>query len=228
MRGIEQLRNAWRRLQTKRPASEAGPVPRRRSERVRFGPFEADLHTHELWRDGTRIKLVGQPFVVLEMLLESPGDLITRDELRARLWPSDTFVSFDHGLNAAVNRLREALGDSATEPKFVETLPRRGYRFIAKVERRTVFESPQRVWIEQAKTAREGKLARGVKTMNGLLARYSLWLTSTLQKPGLCDSRHSHARAWHWRLHSHFQHRVQRRALSISLSQCRTIDRDHG
>jgi DNA-binding response OmpR family regulator len=83
---------------------------------VYFGPFEADLHTHELWRDGTRIKLVGQPFVVLEMLLESPGSLITRDELRARLWPADTFVSFDHGLNAAVNRLREALGDSATDP----------------------------------------------------------------------------------------------------------------
>jgi DNA-binding response OmpR family regulator len=74
------------------------------------------LHTHELWRNGIRIKLVGQPFVVLEMLRENPGDLITRDELRARLWPSDTFVSFDHGLNAAVNRLRKTLGDSATEP----------------------------------------------------------------------------------------------------------------
>lgn len=184
MPGIEQLRNAWRRLRTKRPASEAGPVPRRRFERVRFGPFEADLHTHELWRDGTRIKLVGQPFVVLEMLLESSGELITRDELRARLWPSDTFVSFDHGLNAAVNRLREALGDSATEPKFVETLPRRGYRFIAKVERRTVFESPQRVWIEHAKTAREGKLARGVKTMNGLLRDIRFGLRQLYRSPG--------------------------------------------
>ena len=184
MRGVERLRNAWRRLRAKRPASEAGPIPRRRSERVRFGPFEADLHTHELWRDGTRIKLVGQPFVVLEMLLESAGELITRDELRARLWPSDTFVSFDHGLNAAVNRLREALGDSATEPKFVETLPRRGYRFIAKVERRTVFESPLRVWTENAKTAREGKLARGVKTMNGLFRDMRFAFRQLRRSPG--------------------------------------------
>jgi DNA-binding winged helix-turn-helix (wHTH) protein len=69
--------------------------------------------------------------VVLELLLESPGDLTTRDELRARLWPGKTFVSFDHGLNAAVNRLREALCDSATDPRYVETLPRRGYRFVA-------------------------------------------------------------------------------------------------
>src|SRR6266705_2176908 len=131
MQGIGRLRNAWHRLRTKRSVTEAGAASRRRRERVCFGPFEADLRTHELWRDGTRIKLIGQPSVVLEMLLESPGDLITRDELRARLWPGDTFVSFDHGLNAAVNRLREALGDSATDPKYVETLPRRGYRFIA-------------------------------------------------------------------------------------------------
>jgi len=182
--GIEQLRNAWRRLRTKRPTPEAGPVPRRRTERVRFGPFEADLHTHELWRDGTRIKLVGQPFVVLEMLLESAGELITRDELRARLWPSDTFVSFDHGLNAAVNRLREALGDSATEPKFVETLPRRGYRFIAKVERRTVFESPRRAWTEPTKTARQGKLARGVRTMNGLFRDMRFAFRQLRKSPG--------------------------------------------
>lgn len=122
MRGIGELRKAWSRLRAKGTAPEAGAAFRRGRERVCFGPFEADVRTHELWRGGTRIN--GQPFVVLEMLLESPGELITRDELRARLWPSDTFVSFDHGLNAAVNRLREALGDSATEPRFVETLPR--------------------------------------------------------------------------------------------------------
>src|ERR1700736_3351295 len=105
------------------------------SDRARFGPFEADLHTHELWKFGTRIKLVGQPFEILAILLSKPGELVTREELRDRLWPGDTFVDFSHGLNAAVNRLREALSDSADTPRYVETLPRRGYRFIAPVER---------------------------------------------------------------------------------------------
>ena len=103
-------------------------------EKVRFGPFEADLHTHELWKDGTRIKLVGQPFAILTVLLSKPGKLVTREELRSRLWPGDSFGDFNHGLNAAVNKLREALCDSAEEPKYIETLPRRGYRFIATIE----------------------------------------------------------------------------------------------
>ncbi len=103
--------------------------------RVQFGPFEVDLHTHELWKFGTRVKLVGQPFDVLAILLTSPGELVTREELRDRLWPGDTYVDFNHGLNAAVNRLREALSDSADTPRYIETLPRRGYRFIATVER---------------------------------------------------------------------------------------------
>ena len=80
-----------------------------------------------------KLKLVGQPFEVLAMLLERPGQLVTREELRARLWPTDTFVDFDHGLNAAVNKLRDALSDSAEKPNYVETLPRRGYRFISAV-----------------------------------------------------------------------------------------------
>lgn len=166
---IERLRNAWHSLRARGPASSLEPdaASKRRGERVYFGPFEADLHTHELWRDGTRIKLVGQPFVVLEMLLESPGSLITRDELRARLWPADTFVSFDHGLNAAVNRLREALGDSATDPRYVETLPRRGYRFVAKVERRALVALPKRVSVETKKTQRPSRLATGVRAMGG-------------------------------------------------------------
>ncbi len=105
------------------------------SERVKFGPFEADLHTHEIWKFGVKIKLVGQPFEILAILLRKPRDLVTREEFRTLLWPSDTFVDFDHGLNAAVNKLREALSDSAETPKYVETLPRRGYRFIAPVER---------------------------------------------------------------------------------------------
>src|ERR1700757_2745785 len=102
--------------------------------RVKFGPFEADLYTHEIWKHGVKIKLVGQPFEVLAILLNRPGELVTREELHDRLWPGDTFVDFDHGLNAAVNRLREALSDSVEAPRYVETLPRRGYRFIAAVE----------------------------------------------------------------------------------------------
>src|SRR5579871_965516 len=104
------------------------------SDRARFGPFEVDLQTHELWKYGTRLKLVGQPFEILALLLSRPGKLVTRDELRNRLWPSDTFVDFNHVLNAAVNKLREALSDSAEDPRYVETLPRRGYRFRADVE----------------------------------------------------------------------------------------------
>ena len=99
-------------------------------DRVQFGPFTVDLHTHELRKAGIRIRLVGQPFDILAVLLSKPGELVTREELRMRLWPGDTFVDFDHGLNAAVNKLRETLGDSAESPRFVETLPRRGYRWI--------------------------------------------------------------------------------------------------
>ncbi len=105
------------------------------SNRLRFGAYEADLHTHELWKHGTRIKLVGQPFEILTVLVKRPGQLVTREELRAQLWPGDTFVDFNHGLNAAVNKLRDALCDSAEDPKYIETLPRRGYRFIAQVEK---------------------------------------------------------------------------------------------
>ena len=100
---------------------------------VRFGVFELDPNTGELRKAGVRINLPEQPFQVLEALLDRPGDLVTREELRQRLWPAETFVDFDQGLNAAVRRLRDALGDSADTPRFVETLPRRGYRFIAPV-----------------------------------------------------------------------------------------------
>ncbi len=101
---------------------------------VRFGVFEADLKACELRKHGLRLKLSEQPFQILAILLEKPGDVVTREELRNRLWPGDTFVDFDHGLNNAVMRLREALGDSSENPRFIETLPRRGYRFIAPVE----------------------------------------------------------------------------------------------
>src|SRR3974390_3550996 len=102
--------------------------------RARFGPYEVDLHTHELWKFGTRLKLVGQPFEILSMLIRRQGELVTRDEMRSRLWPSDTFVDFNHGLNTAVNKLRDSLSDSAETPRYIETLPRRGYRFIGQVE----------------------------------------------------------------------------------------------
>jgi len=102
--------------------------------RVFFGNFEADLQTEELWKFGRKLKLGGQPFGILAMLLERPGELVTREALRARLWSADTFVDFDQGLNAAVNKLRDCLSDSADEPKYIETLPRRGYRFIADLK----------------------------------------------------------------------------------------------
>jgi Tol biopolymer transport system component/DNA-binding winged helix-turn-helix (wHTH) protein len=100
----------------------------------RFGPFEADVHTEELRKYGTRLRLPRQSFAVLLVLLEQRGQLVTRDDLQKKLWSGDTFVDFDHGLNAAVNRLREALADSPDTPKFIETLPKRGYRFVAAVE----------------------------------------------------------------------------------------------
>ena len=100
---------------------------------VRFGVFEANLASAELRKNGQKIKLQDQPFQVLTILLESPGEIVTREQFRATLWPADTFVDFDHGLNAAIKRLRDALGDSADSPLFVETLARRGYRFIAPV-----------------------------------------------------------------------------------------------
>ena len=103
--------------------------------RYRFGVFEADASTGELRRQGIRIKLNGQSFQVLLMLLERPGELLTRDEIAQELWPDGTFVDYDHGVNSAVNRIRESLGESATNPRFVETLARRGYRFVAPVQR---------------------------------------------------------------------------------------------
>jgi TolB-like protein/DNA-binding winged helix-turn-helix (wHTH) protein/Tfp pilus assembly protein PilF len=101
--------------------------------RFRFGPYEADLHSRELRKEGTRLRLQAQPFQLLIMLLERPGELVTREEICQKLWSTDTFVDFDHSLGTAINKIREVLNDSAGEPCYVETLPRRGYRFIAQV-----------------------------------------------------------------------------------------------
>lgn len=105
------------------------------ARRYRFGVFELDSATGELRRKGIRVKLHAQPFQVLALLLERPGEMLTREEICRELWPDGTFVDYEHGLNSAVNRLREALGDKAGNPRFVETLARRGYRFLAPVEK---------------------------------------------------------------------------------------------
>src|SRR5437868_2525405 len=108
-------------------------VPQRPSRRFRFGIFEADTATGELRKAGVRLRLPDQPFQVLVLLLERPGEVLTRDELRQNLWPDGTFVDFDHGLNSIINKLREVLGDTANNPRFIETLARKGYRFVAPV-----------------------------------------------------------------------------------------------
>jgi DNA-binding winged helix-turn-helix (wHTH) protein len=110
------------------PTGSAGGV-------VRFGIFEVDLVAGELRKSGVRVRLQEQPFQVLCLLMQRSGKVVTREELRQQLWPADTFVDFDHSLNTAVNKLREALGDSASTPRYVETVARRGYRFLAAAER---------------------------------------------------------------------------------------------
>jgi Tol biopolymer transport system component/DNA-binding winged helix-turn-helix (wHTH) protein len=104
------------------------------NHRVRFRAFELDLRTRELFKNGTRVRLQGHPIDVLEMLLDRPGEMVTREELRRRLWPEHTFVDFEHSVNSTIARLRDALGDHAEDPKYIETLPRLGYRFVAEVE----------------------------------------------------------------------------------------------
>jgi len=129
------------------------PKPSESMALVRFGPFEVEFRAGELLKNGRRIRLQDQPLQVLAMLLEKPGELVTREEVRKRLWLEDTFVDFDHGLNNAINRLREALNDSADAPRFIETLPRRGYRFIAEVRNDTpapIEEAPQATTTERS------------------------------------------------------------------------------
>ena len=110
------------------PANDAAKI-------VRFGVFEVDLTAGELRKSGSKVRLQEQPFQLLAYLLTRSGEVVTRDELREKLWPADTFVDFDHSLNTAINKVREALGDSASSPRFVETLARRGYRFLGPVNR---------------------------------------------------------------------------------------------
>jgi cholera toxin transcriptional activator len=149
----------------------------------RFGAFEADERTGELRKQGRRLAVQGQPLQVLLMLLGRPGDLVTRTEIQQALWPDGTFVDFDHGLNTAINKIREALGDSAASPLFVETLAKRGYRFIAPVEvantevistaaapggmRQKVWESRAGAAAENAPESASGGFAQGLLTQPG-------------------------------------------------------------
>src|SRR5687768_6807381 len=129
------------------------------SRMLRFGSYEADLGTRALRKDGAKVSLQDKPSQILALLVQHPGELVTREELRSRLWPADTFVDFEHGLNTAVKKLRQALDDSADEPRYVETLPRRGYRFLAPVEvERDPVEPPP---VPTPDLVRESPIARG-------------------------------------------------------------------
>ncbi len=140
---------------------------------VRFGAFEVDLHSGELRKNGVRFKLQEQPLQLLALLLESPGEVVTREELQRKLWSTDTFVDFEHSLNAAVKRLREALGDSADNPRFIETLPRHGYRFIAPVQSTTAANLPARISMP---IRRQWLVAAGCITLALIAAgAYLLW-----------------------------------------------------
>jgi len=125
-------------------AGVSAPSPEidRKTGIARFGVFEADLDARELRKQGRRLRLQDQPFAVLAILLERSGSVISREELRQKLWPADTFVDFDHSLNTAVNKIRETLGDSATNPRFVETIARRGYRFLGEIQWQAPIASP--------------------------------------------------------------------------------------
>src|ERR1700740_2210031 len=124
------------------------------ADTVRFGLFELDVRAGELRKRGVRVPLQGLPVQVLNTLLENPAHIVTRDDLRTRLWPADTFVDFDHSLHNAIARLREALGETANSPRFVETLPRRGYRFIGAVE------TPSAPPVSSSETLKSGRLRR--------------------------------------------------------------------
>src|SRR5256714_5225956 len=135
--------------------------------RVRFGAFDVDLVAGELFKQGIKIRLQQQPFRVLALLLERPGEVVTREDLRQAIWPAGTFVEFDVGLDAAIHKLRSALGDSAENPRLVETLPRRGYRFIARVDDVTASEAAQ--------TTRPRAVAAIIAGAVALVAVAALW-----------------------------------------------------
>jgi len=144
---------------------------------IRFGSYEVDLRAGELRRQGRRIRLPEQPFQLLSILLERPGELVTRDELQQRLWPGGTFLDFERGLNKAVNRLRDSLGDSAEKPRFIETLPKRGYRFIAVIEPEgTGGDAQPEASVVGIAAGGEGSAAAGTTDRHRLLPA-AVWIT---------------------------------------------------
>ncbi|MFI5106411.1 MAG: transcriptional regulator [Terriglobales bacterium] len=136
-----------------------------RVSKYKFGEFEADVRAGELRRKGQRLKLQLQPFYVLVALLERPKDVVTREELRQRIWPEDTFVDFDHSLNTAVAKVRDALGDSAGSPRYVETIAKRGYRFLGEVE--AVGEAAQAAQAKSSPAAAAGSVGAQVSAPQG-------------------------------------------------------------
>jgi eukaryotic-like serine/threonine-protein kinase len=163
------------------------------TRRTRFGAFEVDLRSGEVYKHGIRLKLQDQPFQVLALLLERPGDVVTREELRQKLWPGDTFVDFDTGLNSAIKKLRDVLSDSAEEPRYIETLPRRGYRFIAQVDNghasAAVHEKLAVVPLRQtSKMWNKGRLAIVVGVVAVLIAAALVTWRAFSSRPALKDS----------------------------------------
>jgi len=152
------------------------PTPARSPNAIRFDVFDVDLRAQELYKSGRKVKLQVQPLQVLAMLLERPGEVVTRDELRKRLWPADTFVDFDHSVNTAIKKLRQALGDNIKKPRFVETLPKRGYRFIGVVK-----PAPQ----SAARTAATGEAASVPAATSGR----SSWVGRVVRLR--CENEHS-------------------------------------
>jgi DNA-binding winged helix-turn-helix (wHTH) protein len=144
------------------------------SRRVRFGPFELDRQTGELWKHGLRVRLQGKPFQILTALLERPGEAVSREELQQRLWTGDSFVDFDSGLNTAANRLRIALGDSVEHPRYVETLSRSGYRFVAEVEE--VTEPEPIIAPAEPSPAKPGWLLPAILAVAILAAAAAIWI----------------------------------------------------
>ena len=142
---------------------------------ISFGTFEVNLHTGELRQRGQKVRLQEQPFQVLAALLERPGELVTREELRSKLWPSDTFVDFDHGLNAAIKRLRDALGESANAPVFIETMARRGYRFIAPVDGGSTASGIETSAQERPKSSLVGKRIILVALLSSAVIAVLVW-----------------------------------------------------
>lgn len=141
-------------------------------QRIRFPPFDLDLQTGQLQKNGVAIRLQEQPFRILSILLERPGELVTREELRERLWPGDTFVEFEQGLNAAVNRLRTSLSDSAAKPRWIETIPRRGYRFIGPV---TLHDDTAEATVERPGRASFERILIGALVVALVAISFVLW-----------------------------------------------------